>query len=132
MSGASEAKSRSTTPTASEDDEKISTAEDEKTNTGVTTTEYSRRTWQCSMLINGKSLTAVHSYSDWLVFRSKVHIRFGEIHRWILYWNNWALSKDPKQEQTRADLWLKYYGPMDRTLLEQECVEVFEETFKDF
>jgi hypothetical protein len=54
------------------------------------------------------------------------------MHSWILYWNNWTLSKDPKQEQARADLWLKYYGPMDRTLLEQECAEVFEEVFKNF
>jgi hypothetical protein len=89
--------------------------------------EFSRHTWQLSILLNGKSLPAVHVYSDWLVFRHKVHIRFGEIHSWILYWNNWTLSKDPKQEQARADLWLKYYGPMDRTLLEQECTEVFEE-----
>jgi hypothetical protein len=51
---------------------------------------------------------------------------------WILYWNNLTLSKDPKQEQTWADHWLKYYGPMDRTSFEQECVEVFEEAFKDF
>ena len=132
MYSAATAKSRRTTPTTSEDDEKVSTTEDEKTSTGVTTMEFSRRTWQRSMLLNGKSLPAVHSYSDWLVFRRKVHIRFGEMHSWILYWNNWTLSKDPKQEQARADLWLKYYGPMDRTLLEQECVEVFEETFKDF
>ncbi len=61
-----------------------------------------------------------------------MHIRFGEMHSWILYWNNWTLSKDPKQEQTRTDLWLKYYGPMDRTLLEQERADVFEEAFKDF
>ncbi len=27
---------------------------------------------------------------------------------------------------------VKDYGPMDRTLLEQECAEVFEEVFKDF
>jgi hypothetical protein len=56
------------------------------------------------------------------------------MHSWILYWNNWALSKGPKQEKERADLWLKYlgYGLMDRTLLEQECVEVFEEAFKNF
>ena len=100
------AKSRHTTPTASEDDEKANTAEDEKTPAGVTTTEYPRRTWQRSMLLNGKSLPVVYSYSDWLGFRRKVHIRFGEMHSWILYWNNWALSKDPKQEQARADLWL--------------------------
>ena len=61
-----------------------------------------------------------------------MHIRFGEIHIWILYWNNWSLSEDPKQEKTRSNLWFKYYGPMDRTLLEQECAEVFEEVFKDF
>jgi hypothetical protein len=67
--------------------------------------EFSRHTWQLSMLLNGKSLPTVYSYSDWLVFRRKVHIRFGEMHSWILYWNNWTLSKDPKQEQTRADLW---------------------------
>ena len=79
MSGAVATKSRRTTPTESEDDEKVS-SEDEKTSTVVTT----------------------------LVFRRKVHIRFGEIHRWILYWNKWALSKDPKQEQTRADLWLEH------------------------
>jgi hypothetical protein len=80
MSGAAAAKSRRTTPTASEDDEKVSTSEDEKTSTTITT----------------------------LVFRRKVHIRFGEIHRWILYWNKWALSKDPKEEQTRADLWFEH------------------------
>jgi hypothetical protein len=125
-------KSRHTTPTSSEDDEKVSTTEDEKTSTGVTTMEFFRRTWQRSMLLNGKSLPAVYSYSDCPVFRHKVHIRFGEIHSWILYWNNWTLSKDPKQEQARSDLCLKNYGPMDRTLLEQECVEVFEEAFKDF
>ena len=118
---AATSKSRSTTPTTSEDDEKVSTTEDEKTSTGVTTMEFSRHTWQLSILLNGKSLPTVHVYSDWLVFRHKVHIRFGEIHSWILYWNNWTLSKDPKQEQTRADLCLKYYGHMDRTLLEQEC-----------
>jgi hypothetical protein len=126
------AKSRITTPTASEDDEKVSTTEDEKTSTVVTTMECSRRTWQCSMFLNGKSLSEVYSYRDWLFFRRKVHIRFGEMHSWILYWNKWTLSKDPKQEQARADLWHKYYGPMDRTLLEQECAEVFEEAFKDF
>ena len=82
------AKSRITTPTASEDDEKVSTSEDEKTNTGVTTMEFSRVTWQRSMLFNGKSLSVVYSYSDCLVFRHKVYIRFGEIHSWILYWNN--------------------------------------------
>jgi hypothetical protein len=27
---------------------------------------------------------------------------------------------------------VKYYGPMDRSLFEQECAEVFEETFKHF
>jgi hypothetical protein len=84
------------------------------------------------MLFNGKSLPTVHSYSDCLVFRRKVHIRFGELHRWILYWNNWTLSKDPKQEQARADFWLKCYGPIDRTFVEQECVEVFEEIIQGF
>jgi hypothetical protein len=54
------------------------------------------------------------------------------MHSWILYWNNWTLSKDPKQEQARADLWLKYYGPMDRILLDQECTDVFEEVFEEF
>jgi hypothetical protein len=48
------AKSRNTTPTASEDDEKTNTTEDEKTIAGVTTTEYPHRTWQRSMLLNGK------------------------------------------------------------------------------
>ncbi len=88
-------KSRNTTPTASEDDEESKTTEDEKTSAVITTTEYSRRTWQWSMLVNGKSLPVVYSYSDWVVFRSKVHIRFGEMNIWILYWNNWALSEDP-------------------------------------
>jgi hypothetical protein len=41
---AAAAKSRHTTPTASEDDEKANTAEDEKTSAGLPTTEYSRRT----------------------------------------------------------------------------------------
>ncbi len=100
---AAAAKSRHTTPTASENDQKVNIVEDEKTSAGVTTTEYSRRTWQRSMLLNGKSLPVVHSYSDWLVFRRKVHIRFGEMHNWILYWNNWALSEDPKQEKARAN-----------------------------
>ena len=54
------------------------------------------------------------------------------MHSWILYWNNWTLSAAPNQEKARADLWLKYYDPMDRTLLEQECAEVFEEEFKNF
>jgi hypothetical protein len=58
------AKSRHTTSTLSEDDEKANTTEDEKTIAGVTTTEYPRRTWQRSMLLNGKSLPAVHSNSD--------------------------------------------------------------------
>ncbi len=42
------------------------------------------------------------------------------------------MSEDPKKENARAALWLKFYGPMDRTLFEQECAEVFEEGFKDF
>ena len=37
-------KSRHNTPTASEDDEKVLTAEGEKTSTDGTTTEYSRHT----------------------------------------------------------------------------------------
>jgi hypothetical protein len=50
-----------------------------------------------------------------------------------LYWNNWTLSAvAPNKEKAQADFWLKYYGPMDRILLEQECAEVFEESFKDF
>jgi hypothetical protein len=80
MSGAAAAKSRRTTPTVSEDDEKVSTSEDEKTSATVTT----------------------------LFFWRKVHFRFGEIHRWILYWIKWALSKDRKEEQTRADLWFEH------------------------
>ncbi len=90
------AKSRHNTPTVSEDDEKANTSEDEKTNADVTTTEYSRRTWKRNLLFDGKSLPTVNSYSDCLVFRCKVHIRFGEMHNWILYWNNWTLSEDPK------------------------------------
>ncbi len=84
------------------------------------------------MLLNGKSLHSVHSYSDWLILHRQVLDRFGEMHSWILYWNNWTLSAAPNQERARADLWLKYYGPMDRILLEQECAEVLEEAFKDF
>ncbi len=42
------------TCTASEDDEKTDTTEDEKTSTGLTTTVYFRRTWQRSMWFNGK------------------------------------------------------------------------------
>jgi hypothetical protein len=45
---------RHTAPTASEDDEKANTAEDEKTSAGLTTTAYFRRTWQRSMWFNGK------------------------------------------------------------------------------
>jgi hypothetical protein len=45
---------RHTSPTASEDDEKTDTTEDEKTSTGLTTTVYFRRTWQRSMWFNGK------------------------------------------------------------------------------
>ena len=56
------AKSRHTTSTLSEDDEKANTADDEKANTaedektsaGLTTTAYFRRTWQRSMWFNGK------------------------------------------------------------------------------
>jgi hypothetical protein len=103
-------KSTHTTQTESEDDEKTPTEEDVKTNTHVIT-EYSRHTWQCSMLLKGKSLSSVYSYSDWLVFRRKVHIRFGE---------------------SRVDLWFKYYGPMDRIWLDQECTDVFEEVFEEF
>lgn len=44
MPSAATAKSRHNTPLASEEDEKIPTAENEKTNAGVTTAEYSRRT----------------------------------------------------------------------------------------
>jgi hypothetical protein len=66
-------KSSHNTPTTSEDDEKFPTTKDEKTNTGVTTTERS-------------------------ILASRV--RFGEMYIWILYWNNLTLSKDPKQEQT--------------------------------
>ncbi len=57
-------KSRHTTPTTSEDDEKTNTTEDENISAGVTTTEYSHRTCQCNMLFNGKSLSEVFSYSD--------------------------------------------------------------------
>ncbi len=85
------AKSEHNTLTVSEDDQKTPTVEDEKTSASVITTEHSRHTWQRSMLLNGKSLHAVYSYSDWLVFRRKVYIRFGEIHSWILSWNNWSL-----------------------------------------
>ena len=45
---------RHSSPTASEDDEKTDTAEDEKTSAGLTTTAYFRRTWQRSMWFNGK------------------------------------------------------------------------------
>ena len=45
---------RHTVPTASEDDEKADTAEDEKTSAGLTTTAYFRRIWQRSMWFNGK------------------------------------------------------------------------------
>ncbi len=45
---------RHTASTASEDDEKTDTAEDEKTSAGLTTTAYFRRTWQRSMWFNGK------------------------------------------------------------------------------
>jgi hypothetical protein len=132
MSGAAAVESRHNTPTASEDDEKVLTAQDEMTTAGAPTTEYSRRSWQCNMLLNGKSLYSVHSYSDWLILHRQVLDRFGEIHSWILYWNNWTLSATPNQERARTDLWLKYYDPMDRILLEQEYAEVLEETFKDF
>jgi hypothetical protein len=64
MSGAAAAPLRHNTPTASEDDEKALTAQDEMTTAGAPTTEYSRRSWQRNMLLNGKSLHAVHSYSD--------------------------------------------------------------------
>ncbi len=43
-----------TAPTVSEDDEKVNTTEDEKNSTGLTTTDYSRRTWQHRMWFNGK------------------------------------------------------------------------------
>ncbi len=45
---------RHTAPTASEDDQKANTTEYEKTSPGLTTTEYSRRTWQRSIWLNGK------------------------------------------------------------------------------
>ncbi len=62
---AAAAKSRHTTPTASEEDERAITAEDEKTSAGATTAEFSRRsTWHRSMLLNGKSFPAVRSYID--------------------------------------------------------------------
>ena len=50
----------------------------------------------------------------------------------MLFCQNWTLSQDSKLDKKRADLWLKYYGTMDRTLLEQECADVFEKAFKDF
>jgi hypothetical protein len=56
------------------------------------------------MLLNGNSLPAVYSDSNWLVFRRELHITFGEMHSWILYWINWVLSEDPKQEKVQADL----------------------------
>jgi hypothetical protein len=46
-------KRRDTVPTTSED-EKTNTTEDEKTSAVLTTTQYSRRTWQRSMCLNGK------------------------------------------------------------------------------
>jgi hypothetical protein len=45
---------RHTPPTASQNDEKDNTTEDEKTSAGLTTTAYFRRTWQHSMWFNGK------------------------------------------------------------------------------
>jgi hypothetical protein len=73
-----------------------------------------------------------HRRRCWLILHRQVIDRFGEMHSWILYWNNWTLSAAPNQERTRDDLWIKYYDPMDRILLEQECAEVLEEAFKDF
>ena len=85
-------KSRTKSPTVAEDEEKISTVEnektndggkDEKTNAGVTTSEHS-----------------LHTNS-------------------VL--GNWALSNDTKLNKERADVWIKYYGPMDMTFEHEVC-----------
>ena len=56
MSGTTSAKLRTKSPPATEEDEKISTVEDERPNVGVTIAEVSRRTWHHNMLLNWKSL----------------------------------------------------------------------------
>jgi hypothetical protein len=73
---------RHTTLTTSEDDEKTNTTEDEKTSVGLTTTEYSRRTCQCSMWLNSKSLPAVHSSKIYRQHRTTI-ISFGS---YLLVW----------------------------------------------
>ena len=60
----------------SKDDEKANTTEDEKTSAGLTTTEYSRRTWQRSMWLNGKSLPAIYSSKIYRQHRTTI-ISFG-------------------------------------------------------
>ena len=59
-------------------------------------------------------------------------IRWNTSWHWVLLCQNWTLSQESKLDKKRADFWLKYYDTMDRTLLEQECADVFEKAFKDF
>jgi hypothetical protein len=113
-------KSRHATLTESEDDEKANTTEDEKTSAGVTTTEYSRCTWQRSIMTVNRCLPCIPTVIGWS-FDVKC------IPDSVKYTTGFCIGTSGHFQKTRSrkrnkDLWIKYYGLMDRTLLEQGSV----------